>query len=65
MYTTLADGAGTAIGSGTAPFTGTFSPESPLSAVSGHARAGTWKLHVADLAAVDVGSVLCWQVATN
>jgi len=65
VYTTLSDGGSTPIGSGAAPFTGTFTPESPLSALSGHERSGTWKLHVADLAAADVGTVLCWQLATN
>jgi uncharacterized repeat protein (TIGR01451 family) len=65
LYTTLADFSGTPISSGAAPFAGLFAPESPLSTLNGHSRTGTWKLHVADLAAADVGTMLCWQLATT
>ena len=40
-----------------APFTGSWRPESPLSALNGHSADGTWNFHVADEAAVDIGSV--------
>lgn len=57
--TVFDDAAVTAISAGTAPFTGTFKPESPLSALNGKIVAGTWTLHVADTAALDTGTVGC------
>ncbi len=58
-YTVFDDAAATAIGAGTAPFAGSFKPESPLAAVNGASVAGMWILHVADTAAVDTGTVFC------
>lgn len=60
--TTFSDGAATAIGSGVAPFAGTFRPEATLSALSGHSPTGVWKLRVRDRFPADQGTVLCWGV---
>ncbi|HYG79854.1 MAG TPA: proprotein convertase P-domain-containing protein, partial [Pyrinomonadaceae bacterium] len=40
-----------------APYTGSFKPNSPLSAFDGQNPNGTWVLNVADVAELDVGSV--------
>ena len=55
--TVFDDEAATPISSGTAPFTGTFRPDSPLSAADGINAAGTWTLKVVDQANVDVGTI--------
>jgi len=60
--TVLDDAAGTAIGSGAAPFTGRYRPESPLAALNGKSTAGTWKLAVADDAAQDTGVLTGWAL---
>ncbi len=60
--TVFDDSASIAIGSGTAPFAGSFRPDSPLSALNGKAVNGTWILRVADTAALDVGTVGCVQL---
>ena len=39
------------------PFNGAFKPSSPLSVFSGENANGTWTLNVADLAALDTGSI--------
>jgi extracellular elastinolytic metalloproteinase len=57
--TVFDDSASIAIGSGTAPFAGTFRPDSPLSAFNGKAVNGVWTLRVSDTAAIDVGTVGC------
>jgi subtilisin-like proprotein convertase family protein len=57
--TVFDDEAGTAISAGTAPFAGSFRPESPLSGLDGKPSNGTWKLRVADQAALDVGTIGC------
>jgi len=46
--TTFADLAATPITAGTPPFTGTFRPQSPLSAFNGKNIAGTWSLIISD-----------------
>jgi subtilisin-like proprotein convertase family protein len=46
--TTFDDAATTPINNGTAPFAGTFKPQSPLSAMVGHTANGTWSLEVND-----------------
>jgi subtilisin-like proprotein convertase family protein len=66
--TAMSDAGSTPIASGTAPFVGSFQPESPLSAFRGKTGAavnGVWKLHVSDNALVDVGSVNCWTLAVS
>jgi subtilisin-like proprotein convertase family protein len=51
------DAAATAIGAATAPFAGTFRPDSPLSAFNGKATNGTWRLFVVDDAPSDAGNI--------
>lgn len=46
--TLFTDGAATSITTATAPFTGAYQPESPLSAVAGSFATGTWTLDVVD-----------------
>ncbi len=54
---------GTAIGAGTAPFTGTFQTMSVLGNVNnGQNPNGTWKLLCTDAWAVDEGSLIDWQI---
>ncbi len=52
----------TTIASGGAPFTGSFRPESPLSAVDGQNPNGTWQLRVRDAASLDVGVLVNWSI---
>ena len=47
--TVFSDEATATIGSGTAPFTGTFRPDSPLSVMDGLSTKGTWTLEVLSL----------------
>ena len=61
-HTVFDDSAATAISAGSAPFAGSFKPESPLSGVNGVSTAGTWTLHAADTAAVDSGTIGCVQL---
>jgi subtilisin-like proprotein convertase family protein len=59
--TVFDDEAATAIGSGAAPFTGSFRPQSDqLSRLDGEPVGGTWTLKVSDLAASDVGTLQSW-----
>lgn len=60
--TVFDDAAVTPIASGVAPFAGTFKPDQPLSAFNGKPSAGTWKLRVSDTAALDVGTIYCFQL---
>ncbi len=60
--TVFDDDAGTPIGSGAAPFTGSFQPDSPLSAATGINAAGSWQLHVVDVAAGDTGTIDSWTL---
>ena len=57
--TVFDDEAAVTIASGTAPFAGTFRPDSPLSALDLKHTEGTWKLRISDTAALDVGTVGC------
>jgi hypothetical protein len=52
-----------AIVPGGAPFTGTFAPNSPLSAFDGEDPNGTWVLNVSDNQGVDTGSVRRFSLA--
>ena len=63
VNTTLDDEAATAIAAGTAPFTGSFRPAFPLSAMDGKTLAGTWTLTVVDTSAEDTGTLNSWTVA--
>ncbi len=56
------DAAATPIASGTAPFTGTFRPDAPLSVFNGIAAAGFWQLKVVDSASGDAGSIVGWTL---
>ena len=60
--TTFSDAAATSITSGSAPFTGTFQPETPLSALNGEAIAGVWTLSITDDAGGDVGTLVSWTL---
>lgn len=63
--TVFSDGAAasiTTVTSGQAPFTGTFSPESPLAAFNGQNPNGTWFLRVLDNANGDVGNVRAFSL---
>lgn len=59
---TFDDAAATAIGSGTAPFAGTFRPEQPLSNVITGAVNGTWTLAMTDSFTQDQGTLQCWTL---
>jgi len=52
------DEASTPIGSGAAPFTGSFQPEEPLSGATGISSLGDWVLEVVDDAGGDTGTRL-------
>jgi subtilisin-like proprotein convertase family protein len=60
--TTFDDSAATPIASGVAPFTGSYSPENPLSAFNGKVLEGTWTLSIYDTWGADPGTTLCWSV---
>ncbi|VTS06475.1 S8 family serine peptidase [Tuwongella immobilis] len=57
------DRAGSAISFGTAPFTGSFRPESALAAFNGEDPNGTWTLSIDDLFTSDTGSLVNWQLS--
>jgi subtilisin-like proprotein convertase family protein len=61
-HTVFDDSAATPIGTGVAPFAGTFQPDSPLSAMVGDSVAGVWTLRVTDAAGQDVGTIGCVQL---
>ncbi len=60
--TVFDDSAGTPIGSGSAPFNGTFRPDEPLSILNGELANGTWTLRIRDLAGGDFGTLNSWSV---
>ena len=60
--TTLDDEATTAIGSGVAPFTGTYRPSGSLSAFDGQWPDGTWQLEITDGASGDDGTLVRWSL---
>jgi len=60
--TVFDDEATTPIASGSAPFTGSFKPDSPLTAVDGASALGSWKLKVVDSATIDVGTIDNWTL---
>lgn len=67
INTLFDDSAGTAIGSGSAPFTGTFRPDSPLNVFNGTDIHGPWILRVDDQASSDTGRVnrYCLNIIYN
>lgn len=60
--TVFDDAATTAIADGTAPFTGTFKPDAPLSVLNGIPATGNWQLKVVDSAGSDTGTILGWTL---
>jgi subtilisin-like proprotein convertase family protein len=56
------DAAAGSISTGTAPFTGSFKPETPLSALNGMLSNGTWMLKAKDLATGTTGTITSWQL---
>jgi subtilisin family serine protease/subtilisin-like proprotein convertase family protein len=60
INTTFDDRASTAIADGTAPYTGWFKPERPLSTLAGENARGRWTLVIEDLARYDTGRLLSW-----
>jgi subtilisin-like proprotein convertase family protein len=61
-HTIFDDSAATAISAGSAPFAGTFRPESPLAGFNGALVNGTWILRITDVEAPDAGTVGCVQL---
>ncbi len=60
--TILNDSASTPISSGTAPFTGTFQPSTPLSGFNGLPVNGSWVLRITDGASGDSGVLRAWCI---
>lgn len=60
--TVFDDDATTDITTGTAPFTGTFTPEVSLSSLNGSDANGNWVLHVFDDLEGDIGSLDNWTL---
>jgi subtilisin-like proprotein convertase family protein len=63
--TVFDDSASMAIGAGTAPFAGSFRPDSPLSVFNGKPLNGAWVLRVADTGVFNVGTVSCVTLQIN
>ncbi len=60
--TILNDSASIPISSGTAPFTGTFRPRSPLSIFNGQGINGSWVLRIYDRATGNTGILKAWSI---
>lgn len=60
--TVLNDSAATPIASGVAPFTGTYRPSNPLTAINGQPVNGSWVLQITDVAAGDSGVLKAWCI---
>lgn len=58
--TNLNDSASTPIGSGTAPFTGTYRPDKPLSIFNNMSPVGIWVLRISSDAGGDTGRLKAW-----
>ena len=64
--TTLDDEAATPIASASAPFTGSFQPETSLTNFDGRPSDGTWTLEITDSAAnPNVGALLDWSLTLD
>ena len=63
--TTFDDEAATPISSGTAPFNGSFRPESPLSSFDGSSTLGTWTLTIDDQLGGDSGTLNAWSITVD
>lgn len=62
-HTIFDDQASAPIATATAPFSGRYQPQSPLSVLNGKGRTGDWRLRVTDASAEDTGTLLCWGLA--
>lgn len=62
LGTLLNDSASISINNGTAPFTGTFRPRSPLSAFNGQGINGSWVLRIYDRASGNTGVLKAWSI---
>lgn len=60
--TTIDDEAILPISGGSAPFSGTYRPETPLSTFDNTQANGTWTLKVLDDAAQDTGTLVSWSI---
>ncbi len=60
--TILDDEAGVGIASGAAPFSGSYRPQSPLSALDGQDPNGIWQLEITDDAGGDTGTLNSWAL---
>ena len=60
--TIFADSANTSIVDGSAPFTGTFSPQVPLSYLNNTTSQGNWTLKVVDSGEADTGTIDNWSL---
>jgi subtilisin-like proprotein convertase family protein len=61
--TVFDDEASTPISGGTAPFTGSFRPDQPLSTLDGILSSGTWTLQITDSVGQDSGNLLGWTLS--
>ena len=52
----------TAIGSGSAPFTGCFQPDGVLTGYNGQAAAGAWTFKAVDTSSSDTGTIVNWTL---
>lgn len=60
--TLLDDEATRAISTGVAPFTGSYRPDSPLTAFDTLGGQGTWRLTISDVTGLDSGTLLGWSL---
>ncbi len=65
QVTTFSDGATTPISASSAPFNGTFKPDSPLSVLKGKNSSGVWRLWVDDEVGNGNGAIQSWSIAFN
>ena len=62
VYTVLDQSAAESIAAGTAPFAGSYRPETTLEVFNGKPLNGTWRLRMKDDYETDSGTNLCWGV---
>ena len=65
LRTTFDDTAAQSITGGSAPFVGSFQPQTPLSVFAGKSGTnvnGIWRLRAFDQAGADVGTIQCWSL---
>jgi len=64
INTVFTSSAGSSITNASAPFTGTYLPQSPFSNLTGSAN-GTWNLRVIDPYSQDIGTLRKWSIALS